>query len=266
MSKGFRCAALAVALLCAGPVLAQSIEEDLDWIIRIDPSRNTVAALAEFDNGISLVSRCVDKSYDLIIDGVPEASGVSRELRVTVGDEEPFLTTWTVGQPRTSAFSRVPARIARELMAGGTLKIQVPAGPNQRPMTFVMELDPSSTAVRQTLTACNIPLVDTRYDQYGDESSEGLGNDLEWARAPRPEFPAPVNGRSPAIGYAAVSCIAMPNGEMTQCIVESEQPAGYGLGQSVLSSMRRSRVKSSDPSTPIGIPRTVVFQANFQMK
>lgn len=166
----------------------------------------------------------------------------------------------------TTAFSRIPARLARKLMNGGTLKIQVPAERNQPATLYVMELAPSSTAVASTLTACDIAWQDSRYDDYGDESSDTLTPGLEWQRAPRPVFPPPVNDRSPIRGFATVSCIAAPDGKLDQCMVESEHPAGFGLGRAILDSTRRSRVRSKDPTTPINEPRTIVFHANFIMQ
>lgn len=253
------------AILGGGSVQAQTTEDDFDWTLHIDTARKAIVAVAEFDNGITLTSRCVDKAFDVTIGGLPEAPGLSRELRVSVGDDEPYVTAWSVGEPRSSAFSRVPARLAREMMRGGKLKIQVPGGRNQPTTSYVMELDPSSTAISRTLSACDVPLVDNRYDAFGDENTEGLSPGVEWDRAPRPNYPDPIDGRIPTRAFVTVSCILNPEGTLSQCIVESEHPGKFGFGQAVLDSMRRSRIRATDRTNPIGVPRTIIFQSNFLM-
>ena len=266
-----QCRAIAViAAICASALPAQSQESpvtsDHDWNIYEVTDRNTVVAIAEFDNGITLASRCANNVFDVLISGLPETRDTTRQLRVSVGENASYASSWLVGEIRSAAFSRIPARLARTLMSGGTLKIQIPAEHNRPATLYVMELDPSSTAVARTLSACNIAWQDSRYDDYGDESSNELTPGLEWYRRPQPEYPAPVKGMSPTRGFATVSCITGADGKLDQCLVESEQPTGYGLGKAVLDATRRSRVRSSDPARPIDGPRTIVFHANFMMQ
>lgn len=235
-----------------------------DWVLAHVPERKAVIALAEFDNGITLSSRCMDGVFEVTIHGLPEARGESRTLRIGVGGEPAYASAWTVGADRGAAFSRVPARLARELAKGGKLEIAV-AGQRGQPGTrYVMELDPSSSAVEQTLTACGRPLVDPR-DLHGDEVESGLPAGIVWDQPPRPTFPGSVKGRSPLKGFVTLSCVTRATGRLEDCVIESEHPGGFNLGRSVRDSLARARVRSTDRNVPLIDRHLMQFTVNFVM-
>lgn len=277
------------ALLALGPVLgataapaqdapasAPEPEAPTDWTVVTRPERDMVAATAAFSNGVTLIARCQAGSFDLIVSGLPEPTGPgpTRELGVQVGEEaSPKFTAWTVGEQNEAAFSRLPARVARQLAKGGSLQIIIPAsGEGGRRTRYVMSLEPSSVAIAQTLTACGRPLVDPRaYDEAASlgNGQDGLPGDVEWAYRPRPSFPDAVNNRMVEVGYAVMSCLGQADGVLSQCVVESEAPAGYGMGQAVLESMRRARVRLTPQGEASGYPlagRLLIFTVNFRLQ
>ncbi len=268
---------VALAALAAGaPVLAQeSAPQGEDWTLTSVPERKAVMATIDFTSGLAVAARCVDGVYDVLITGLPEAPrrDMSRELGVQAGDQqEPYTSVWTVGTRRNTAFSRIPAVVARDLAKGGKLQIIVPStsgGPRTR---YVMDLDPSSIAIEQTLTACGRPMVDpreARAKEIDGNGQDGLPDTVQWQTMPRPVFPESVNGRSPLEGYVVLSCVLTDTGQMTECQTESEQPAGYNLWRSVERSLPRARLKLSEQAAAAGVSlagRMVRFSVNFKME
>ena len=275
MRKLVRFLAASLALAAATPALAQEAEpQSEDWALVSLPERKAIAATIDFTSGLAVAARCVDGVYDVLITGLPEAPGrtMSRELGIQAGDQsEPHMSVWTVGTQRGTAFSRIPVLVARDLAEGGKLQIIVPStsgGPRTR---YVMDLDPSSTAIEQTLTACGRTMVDPRQTRAGEiygNGQDGLPDVVRWQTMPRPEFPAPVNDRSPLEGYVVLSCVAAADGRLSECQTESEQPAGYNLGRAVQRSLPRAKLKLSDQASAEGLElagRMIIFSVNFKM-
>lgn len=182
-----------IVLVLPAPSHARQPEEPQDWILtRVEDRKATVATI-DFTPGLDLVARCVDGVYDLFILDLPEAprDALTRELSVSIGEGGDVRTTvWTVGDDRTTAFSRIPAMVARQLANGGKLQIVVPASGDQRRTRYVLDLDPSSSALEETLAACGRPLVDPRRQEVEGNGQDGLPPGAAWARAPRPHFHA----------------------------------------------------------------------------
>ncbi|WAC59227.1 hypothetical protein [Brevundimonas sp. SL130] len=231
--------------------------------------------MIDFTSGLTIAARCVDGVYDVLITGLPEAPSraLSRELGIQAGDqEEPFTSVWTVGTQRDTAFSRIPAVVARDLAKGGKLQVIVPATSKSPRTRYVMELNPSSTAIEQTLTACGRPMVDpreARSDEIEGNGQDGLPSSVSWQTLPRPTFPDSVNGRSPTEGYVVLSCVVDALGGLNECQTESEQPAGYNLGRSVERSLPRARIKLTDEAAATGTPLAglmIRFSVIFKME
>lgn len=259
---------LTVSSATASPGLAQTAEETAeDWVLTVAPERKATVAVAQFTSGITLAARCVDDAYDLFITGLPEAPrrSTTRELALSVGEEAVGRpTVWSVGEDRTAAFSRLPAMVTRRLAEGGKVQI-VATGADERRYRYVLELDPSSTALEQTLSACGRPLVDPRDEIREGEGGDGLPGTVRWQNAPRPRFPDSVGGKIPLQGYAVLSCTSEPDGRLANCQIESESPRGYNLGREALRSVGRARVRLSDdaPSDARLENRMIVFSVNF---
>lgn len=251
---------------------AQDTAEPRDWTLSVMPEHKATVAMIQFTPGLTLVARCMDGVYDLLIRGLPAAPGrdLTRELGFMVGEAgEARMTIWTVGEDRTTAFSRLPAPVARLLAQGGPLQITVPPGQDRRRIRYVMALDPSSTALGETLRACGRPLVDPRDDDAEGEGQDGLPTAIVWGRQPRASFPPPVRGRSPTHGYVVLSCRALADGSLRECEVESEHPRGFELSDAALRSVDRARVRATDEAVAHGFTlegRMVVFTMNFRLE
>nr|WP_316627371.1 hypothetical protein [uncultured Brevundimonas sp.] len=277
MHDRLRFTAALLTLAAATPALAQETPPPVeDWMLASVPERKATIATINFTSDLGIVARCVDGVYDILITGLPEAPrrAMSRDLGIQVGDqEEPYTSVWTVGTNRNTAFSRIPAVVARDLAKGGKLQVIVPPPTPGAPRTrYVMDLNPSSTAIEQTLTACGRPMVDpreARAEEIDGNGQDGLPDTVQWASLPRPTFPESVNGRSPLEGYVVLSCVLTAEGRMTECQTESEQPSGYNLWRSVERSLPRARLKLSDEAAAAGLSlagRMVRFSVNFKME
>jgi len=258
----FRIAALAIIVLAfTAPVRAQETPNQ-DWALVEAPERSAVIAVTSFDNGITLAGRCVNGVYDVTVAGLPPARGFSRIVRVSIGEEDLKQETWTVGADPTIAFSRLPAPFARRLAVGGRLQIAIPGTGGQRGTRYVMELPPSPTTLERTLTACDRSLVDPRDANLDRDAPDGLSAGLDWALRPRLELPDSVRGRYVTHASVTVSCLVAGTGTLTDCVIESEHPGGYGYGREVVRSLRTGRVRSLTPDITLG-GQLVIFTVRF---
>ena len=263
-------AALLSALSMSGPAAAQDaappapaeVSPPADWDMVRDPRKKMVAAYVSLDSGVSVILRCSDGVYDALVSGLPEAPRRdTRVLRISY-DDHFHAETWNVATVRSTALSALPAPFARKLREGGKVSIVVPdgAGPG-RNLRHDLELPRSSTAVDETLTACNRPLVDARDSALPDLDEYGQSPSVTWARPPRPAYPFPAKYTA---GFAMLSCMALPDGRLDACLVESEFPVDGGFGKQALKSTDDARLQSSD-GAPVS-PRLIVFRTNFMMR
>lgn len=252
----------------AAPAVAQDAAAPQDWVLTRVREQEALIATAPFNNGITVVARCSNNLFALILTGLPEAdpSEPTRELILLVGDEtEERPYAWTVASDRTAAFSRVPALTARQLIKGGSLQIIVPGPAGGRRTRYVMNLRPSESALQETLSRCGHPLVDPRDDLlFGD--GKGLPSGFTWVRSPAPDFPAATVHGSVNGGTVTLSCLIRAGGRLTDCEVENEFPPGFNLGLIVRRSMGAARVGQSDEARATSQPfegRRVLFTVNF---
>lgn len=241
-----------------------------DWQIVRGAEPGSVVAAAGFDNGISLIARCSKNVFDLILTGLPEATGrdVARELIFIVdheADEKPYA--WTVGDDRTVAFSRLPALIARQLADGGNLQIIIPAPPGGRRTRYIMELSRSNSVIEEILTACGRSLEDPRDNQIEGDGIR-LPTGITWRAQPRPEFPSSAFSFT-NYGYATLSCVVGAQGKPEQCQIESEQPPGFDFGRAAVRATRAARLGQSDDARAAGRPfegELIVFTTEFRLQ
>jgi len=263
----------AVVGALVAPARAQEASPPVeDWVVTALPAQKTTAAVAAFTSGLGIIARCQNGVYDVIMAGLPEAprGETTRDLGVAVGDAGEIRTTvWTVGSDRTTAFSRLPAIVARSLAKGGKLQIVVSGNAGERRTRYVMALNPSSTAIEQTLSACGRPLVDLRDDRLEGNGQSGLPSYYVWVRPPFPLFPDPVAGRSITEGYVALSCVTQTDGRLADCQVESEQPPRFNLSRHLIRSLDNTRVGLSEEGLAKGATvanHVVAFTVNFRME
>ena len=274
MKSRIAVAATFVALaVIAGPAFGQEppapVQGGGDWILSEIPENKATIAIVEFSSGLGLAARCVDGVFDMIVYGLPSVGDreSTREIALAVGENGDERTTvWQVGSDRTSAFSRLPARVARQLAEGGRLQVIVPGAPGARHTRYEMELDPSNAAVEKTLTACGRPLVDPRDIQTIGNGQNGLPSPIVWARVPSPQFPR-LPGRS-GEAYVGLSCKVIDGGRLDDCQVESEFPPRQLFAPAVLRSMGRARLKLTDEGVANGATLhggVITFVVNITM-
>ena len=63
-----------------------------------------------------------------------------------------------------------------------------------------------------------------------------------WSRQPAGEFPERALSRGIYSGTVVLSCTANPNGSLSGCSINSEDPSGAGFGQAALAGARRARL------------------------
>lgn len=250
-----------MALTCAAPSWSQDATGE-DWALVEAPEQQAVIALTRFDNGVILSSRCANGVLDVTVNGLPVARGFSRPLRLSVGEEDLQAETWTIGENRTAAFSRLPASLTRRLAKGGRLQIAVPAANGERGIRYVMELPPSPANLERTLTACGRPLIDPRDRNTDRDAPDGLSSGIEWERMPRINIPDSVRGRYVSQASVTVSCVATNTGALNDCIIESEHPGGYNFGREVVRALRQASVRAKPAGEPVD-GRLVAFTAVF---
>lgn len=253
-----------IATLCVLSLAVPAFAQDTpaDWDLHRDARQRQVMAYTVFDAGVGISARCTDGNYEAVVLGLPEAPGdaATRVIGVAFGDADIAMERWNVAINRTVAHSEVPAPFARKLRRGGRLQLVVPdgAGPG-RNIRYDLTLPASATAIDETLTTCERPLVDPRDAELADLPEGGLPMGLTWARAPRAEFPNTRYAR----GFALITCVTAPDGGLRDCMIESQHPGDGGFGESALRAARRGRVTLGEGvEGPIPVAK-VQFRANF---
>lgn len=253
----------------AQPALAQETgappQAEQDWNVLRDPAKKSVIAYIPVTTGLMLAVRCVDGALDGVITGLPQSrpGRATRPLGLSFGDEPMRHVRWNVTTDRTVAISDYPAAFARSLKKGGPLKILIPGGAEDgRNLRHDLVLPGSSSAIEQTLAACNRPLEDPRDALLPDIEDNGLPNGLTWARPPRARYP----NTNLASGYVVISCVAQTDGSLAQCQIESEQPPKSRFGAAALLATRDARLNVSDQPGGQLTPRMIAFRSNFYME
>ena len=227
---------LTLGLALAAPALAQEAGEDWDLTTNAD-QQLSLATLDFGDNVLAL--RCRAGELDLLLTGVPVATGETRQVQVSAGIIVDEMQQWTArtGQPVLGADE--PARLARQLRGGAELDVRLePEDAADRPRRYRLPVPRSDTAVNRVLTACGLPLDEPR-DLLVRASSAHAPT---WAAQPVPAFPINPVAASLTTGRALVSCVIGPEWGLTDCRVEGESPPGAGFGDSALRSARDGRL------------------------
>lgn len=231
-----------------------------DWDLRRDPESELVVAYSAFDNGLAIGARCSRGAYQVAIAGLPETTEDTRTLRIGFAGEPVADQTWYVATEPGTAISSYPAPFARKLREGGRIDLVVPgAGEGGRNLRYILNLPVSNRAIDESLAACARPLVDPRDEELEDFEEDGLPRGIDWAVAPRPQYPATARGN----GFATLTCMSEPDGRLRDCVVEAEYPLRSGFGRSALRSIDRSRLQNTvDPGRPVPV-RMLMFMINF---
>lgn len=253
-------AAFAVAATST-PALGQDASDD--WDFMTDRRTRVTLASASFDSGSSVAIRCTDDSLDVLITGLPTFQGTTRSLIVNRPGERPSRETWTVADTGVAAFSQVPARFARSLRGGGRLEVVAEGEGDTPDRRYVFDLPAESSNIDRTLQACGRPLQDDR-DALGGWVLPTSATSV-WAVPPRPQYSKQALDAGVVRGFAVLSCVVRPRGQVRDCRVESESPAGYRLGRSAVAAAHNARL-AFDPENPdAGAGQTFIFRTEFRI-
>jgi len=256
-----------LAIIIAGSVGTTALPADAqspqDWNIFHDTAKKAVVAYSDFDSGISIAVRCVDRTFEALVSGLPEIEAETRQLKIRFPDDtRDHAETWNVATNSAVAISSFPARFARDLREGGRLDIVVPgAAEGGRNLRYVLDLPISNAAIDETLSACNRPLIDPRDAEVEDLGPNGLPGGLEWAQRPRPRYPNTDYVR----GFAVLTCLNNPDGTLRDCIVETEHPQNGYFGVAALRGVRGARVQSTEDASAALSTRFISFRNNFYL-
>lgn len=242
----------------ASPALAQQSAPSEDWDLTANAEQQLTLATVDFGENV-LALRCRAGALDLLLTGVPASVGTTRRIRVSAGGivEEDQIWAAQAGQPVLGADE--PARLARQLRAGGDLDLRIDKETDaDRPRRYRLTAPASAASVDAVLTACGEPLAEPR-DLI---RRAGAGPGLLWEVAPTSEFPrTPAALRSNG-GGVRVSCVIGADWGLQDCRVESEQPEGLGFGASAVAGALQARVRPpADGSDMRG--QLVRFSARF---
>ncbi len=151
-----RLAIVTAVLALAAPALAQGPDED--WDLTVNAEQQLTAATVDFGDNL-LALRCRAGALDFLLIGVPVSVGTTRRVRVSAGaivDEDQVWAAQT-GQPVLGASE--PARLARQLRAGGELDVRIDRETDaDRPLRYRLTAPASAASVNTVLTACAEPL------------------------------------------------------------------------------------------------------------
>lgn len=254
---------LTLPLLLACSAAQEPAPAPSDWALLADPRRGMTAAVLETTAGVDIILRCHEGAFTAFVSGLAPSRRETRRIELTVGDGPRQAREWANSEDGASAFSDLPAPLARELRSGGQLQLRVPPADSGGPATrYVLEVAPSQAAIDQTLTACGLPLVDPRDAELAALGDTDMPAMLGWAERPQIRFPQTRYAR----GFAVVTCVTAPDGRPRDCVVETEHPHDGRFGRAVLRGVERSRLRDhANPDTPLP-PIMFVFRSNFVME
>lgn len=240
---------LVTLLACAVALPALAQDASRDWDVVRDPEKKSVLAFTTFDVGLTVAFRCVNGSLNTVIAGLPASLKDRRTLQLGFQDRPAYDSVWTATTDQSVVVGDFPAMLARDFREGGSLKLTVPGGAaDGRNLRFEVELPASNGAIDEVLTSCGRPLVDPRDEIMEAIPDTGLPVGLDWARQPRPSFPATYY----ANGFVVTTCLTAPDGSLRDCAVEMEHPHDSGFGRATLRSMRNARLRNTaQPGQPV---------------
>lgn len=263
-------ATAALLLSASAPASGQARDEAAghDWVVKRTREPQSTIAIAAFNNGITLMGRCMHNSFSLILTGLPAAPepAISRHLILVVGEDVERPYVWNIAAAdRGAALSRVPAILARRLLQGGRLQIIVPSDPGTPRTRYVVDMPRSSTGLEEVLTQCGRPLVDPRDDEILGDGGP-LTRGIEWDRIPQLQMPPAAARGIHTSGFATLTCGIATGGRLSDCEIEDEFPAGAGFGLAARRAAATARVSLSEHGRQTNHPfegRRIVYTSRF---
>lgn len=237
------------------PSFAQDGAED--WDLTTDAQQQLTLASLDFGDNV-LALRCKSGGLELLLTGVPTTTADTRSVRVTAGLIVDEQQTWQTraGLPVLSASE--PDRLARQIRDGAELDIRVEgSAAGERIMRYRLPVPASARSVNQVLDACGRPLSD-------DWDRLSRAPDLvAWAHMPVADFPEAAMRTGVEAGDVRLGCIVEVGGDLDDCRIVSESPAGADFGAEALQAAKASRVRL--PPDGAGVGSVVHFTIRFRV-
>ncbi len=237
--------AAAICALGASPTLAQQAAED--WDLTTNAEQQLTLATLDFGANI-LALRCRAGELDMLLTGVPVSTGPTRKVQVSAGAIAAEDQVWIAqpGQPVLGADE--PARLARQLRAGGDLDIRLdPEDPTDRSRRYRLTAPASVAAVDAVLTACGKPLDEPR-DLLVRVNS---GPETVWAERRPVDFPDNLDAINAVPAAVRVSCIIGDDWALRDCRADMETAPGHGFGASAVEGATGSRLEPPADGTDL---------------
>lgn len=231
--------------LIAGPALAQDPSED--WDLTTSQAQQLTLATLDFGENV-LALRCQAGALDLLLTGVPISVGALRKTQVTIGAVVAEEQVWAAlpGQPVIGADE--PARLARQLRAGGELDVRLePEDAADRSRRYRLTAPRSTAVVDTVLTACGAPLDEPR-DQLVRIPVDQLP---VWLIQPAPEFPAAALTAGVTGAVVRLSCVVSPEWGLADCRADADSAPGNGFGANAVRAAERARIAPPADGTDV---------------
>lgn len=228
--------AAAVCALGASPALAQQAAED--WDLTTNAEQQLTLATLDFGANV-LALRCRAGELDMLLTGVPVSIGPTRKVQVSAGAIAAEDQVWIAqpGQPVLGADE--PARLARQLRAGGDLDLRLdPEDPADRSRRYRLTVPASAAAVDAVLTACGQPLDEPR-DLLVRVNS---GPETVWVDIGHVKFPDNAGAINAAPAAVRVSCVIADDWTLRDCRADTETAPGHGFGASAVAGITGARL------------------------
>jgi hypothetical protein len=251
--------ALALSAAAFGPVRAQNAQDDGWEIIATTPGQ-TIAA-AQYDSGISLAARCLRGEFEFLILGLPPHSEPRRTLGLAIDGVGEVENPWLMAMDGTVAYSPFPERLAQVLIGGGRLNLTIRQEEDGPVTRYPLDLPAQGKGLETALAACNRPAQDSRFATRAEMLSMARLGDLEWVRLVSPHYPSSTSATS---GEATLLCRLGVEGQLKDCTVESERPAGAGFGRATLAATGRASLKAKSADTNFE-GRWISFTVSFRL-
>lgn len=222
------------------------------WELQVDTGRKLIIAGVRYESGQAVLVQCRDGELNSTIVGLPTAEIVIQAVnglffrRLETGSEQSLgSAVWRSTSDGTRVSKLGDARWVRSLKTIDQLTVRtVPlsTGPAQR---IVLDLPDDPSALDQVLTACGRLTTDPR-DALRDVSElvkvdrnhQGLLRDTPMGVEP---------------WSVVFSCIVAPKARVRDCVIESEQPEGRGIGRRLLRNASSARFNMGpDPESLVG--------------
>ena len=242
-----------VVLVGAAP---RTTDPEGDWDLTTRPDLELTAASLTFNQNV-LALRCREGVLDMLVSGLPVSTGESRTVRVSAGAIDDEEQRWIARPGERVLGPEEPARLARQLRAGGEMDLRVePEAEGERPRRYRLPVPASAASVDTVLTACRTPLSDPRDLLRRASVSDGP----VWRTHLAPDYPTNREAMRAGAGEVKLSCVIGPGWRLEDCRADLETPPGAGFAEAAIRAAERSSV--SPPASGADVRGQVVRFTN----